>query len=78
MSVERMFEGESRDGSLQKALEDALHRLAADLGEGGFRDASATWVVSEIAGEHGGFAGLHSVTVRISTIRTPEWGLAQI
>lgn len=77
MSVERTYEGESQDGNLQKALEDALHRLAADLGEGGVRDASASWVVSEIAGEHGGFTGLHSVTVKISTIRTPEWGLAQ-
>jgi hypothetical protein len=49
-------------------------RLAADLGERGVRDASASWVVTEIAGEFGGWVR-HSVKVKIAAKRRPEWGL---
>ncbi|MFZ0946452.1 MAG: hypothetical protein WB930_19270 [Syntrophobacteraceae bacterium] len=42
MSLERTYEGESPDGSLQMALDRALQPLAAELGEGGVADASAS------------------------------------
>jgi hypothetical protein len=73
VSVERTYEGKSPDGNLQEGLEKALQRLAADLGEDGVRDASASWVVTEIAGEYGGIAGFHSVKVKIAAKRAPEW-----
>lgn len=73
MSVERKYEGKSSDGSLQEALNDALHQLGADLGEGGVRDALASWVIAEIAGEYGGIAGFHTVKVKIAAKRLPEW-----
>lgn len=74
MSAKRTYEGKSPDGSLQDALKGALQRLDADLGEGGVRDASASWVVTEIAGEYGGLAPFHGVKVKIAAKRTPPWG----
>jgi len=73
VSVEREYEGKSTAGNLQEALDDAFQRLAAELGEGGVRDASASWVATEIAGEYGGFAGLHSMIVKIVAKRSPDW-----
>ena len=75
MSVERVYEGESRDGKLQEALEIAIQRLNADLGEGGVRDASASWVITEISGKYGGIAGFTSVKAKITAKRSPEWEL---
>ncbi len=74
MSVERAYEGESPD-SLQSALAAALQKLAADLGEGGVRDATSSWVVTEIAGQLRGGYGRDSVKVKIAAKRVPEWGL---
>jgi hypothetical protein len=76
MSVERIFDGQSTEGDLQEALNNALQRLSEDLGKDGVRDASASWIVTEIAGNRGGFAGFHSVKVSITAKRTPEWGLS--
>jgi hypothetical protein len=73
MNVERKYEGESSDGSLQEALNKALQQLGVELGEGGVRDALASWVIAEIAGQYGGIAGLHSVKVKIAAKRSPEW-----
>lgn len=73
MSAERKYEGKSTANNVQEALDNALQRLAAELGEGGVRDASASWVASEIAGEYGGFAGFHSVKVKIVAKRSPDW-----
>jgi hypothetical protein len=72
MSVERSYEGESPDGILQSALERALQQLAADLTEGGVRDASASWVVTEVAGKLGGWFK-PSIIVKIAAKRVPEW-----
>jgi hypothetical protein len=72
MSVEREYEGKSSDGSLQNALNEALQELSLDLGEGGVCDASASWVIAEIAGHYGGLIGPY-VTVKITAKRTPEW-----
>jgi hypothetical protein len=71
MSVERTYEGKSSKGSLQEALEKALHLVEADIGEGGIRDASASWVITEIAGEYSGIAGSHGVKVKIAAKRSP-------
>jgi len=73
VSVEREYEGKSSGGCLQKALNEALHQLGVDLGEGGVRDASASWVIAEIAGEYGGIAAFHTVKVKIIAKRSPEW-----
>ena len=72
MSVEREYEGKSSDGNLQNALNDALQQLSVQLGEGGVCDASASWVVAEIAGRYGGLLG-GNLTVKIAAKRTPEW-----
>jgi hypothetical protein len=74
MSVQRTYEGESRDGNMQEAVDEVLQRLDADLGEGGVRDASASWVVTEISGERGGIAGFRRVKVKITASRSPKWG----
>jgi len=73
VSVERTYEGNSPNGNLQEALERALELLAADLDKGGVRGASATWVVTEIAGEYVGWGELQS-KVKIAAKRSPEWG----
>jgi hypothetical protein len=73
MSVEREYEGKSSDGNLQNALSEALQQLSVDLGEGGVCDASASWVIAEIAGQYGGLPGFHNVNVKIAAKRTPEW-----
>lgn len=74
MSVERDYEGKSSDGNLQEALNKALESLVRDLAEDGVRDASASWVITEINGNYGGFAGSRTLKVRIAAKRTPEWG----
>ncbi len=76
MSIERTYEGESRDGNLQEALERALGRLDADLAEDGVRDASASWIITEISGEYGGLAGFRRVKAKITAKRSPAWGLS--
>ncbi len=73
MSVERSYEGQASEGNLQEALNKALQQLGEDLGEGGVRDGLGSWVVTEIAGERGGIAGFHSVKVKITAKRSPEW-----
>jgi hypothetical protein len=73
VNVKRTYEGESRNGILQEALNTALRRLDADLGEGGVRDGMASWVVTEISGERGGIAAFHGVKVKITALRTPKW-----
>jgi uncharacterized protein YidB (DUF937 family) len=74
--MERTYEGESRDGNLQGALEGAVRQLNEDLHEGGVGDALASWVVTKIAGQQGGIAGFHSVKVTITAKRSPEWTLS--
>ena len=75
MSRERTFEGESGQNNLQEALSMALQRLSADIGADGTNDGLASWTVNEISGKYGGFVGLATIKVRITTIREPEWGL---
>lgn len=77
MSTERTYKGESDAGDLQEALNSALQKLDADIGEDGVRDASASWVVSEISGEYGGIAGFTKVKTKIVAKRFPEWASAR-
>jgi hypothetical protein len=58
---------------LQEAIAGALQHLEADLGEGNISDASASWIIAEISGEYGGFAGLRSVTAKLTATRSPPW-----
>lgn len=72
-TVTRTYDGESRTGNLQEALDSALQQLDADLGEGGVYDAMASWKLVEITGQLGGIAGFDVVRVRISATRGPSW-----
>ncbi len=69
----RLFEGESPEGDLQKALQAALGKLDKALAEGNVADASATWKITQVSGTRGGITGARGVNVTISAIRTPEW-----
>ena len=69
----RRFEGQSNDGKLQAALDDALSQLDKALGEGGVADALATWTITGVTGQRGSIAGLRTVTVTITATRSPEW-----
>ena len=73
MKDERRYEGVSPDGNLQEALGNALQQLQNDIAEGGVRDASASWRLVEIRGQHGGFAGRYSVVAEITATRAPGW-----
>jgi len=73
MTAERAYVGKSSEGSLQGALDKALQLLDPDLGEDGVTDATASWVINEIAGEYGGIAAFHGVTVKITAKRIPPW-----
>jgi hypothetical protein len=70
---ERSFEGESDDGKVQNALDNALGKVSAALPEGGVADASATWRLLALTGELGGIRGVRVVRVTIAAIRTPPW-----
>jgi hypothetical protein len=61
------------EANLQEAIAAALQNLEADLGEGNISDASASWVIIEISGKHGGFAGLRGVTAKLTATRSPPW-----
>ena len=78
MSVgrQRQYEGESSNGNFEEALNEALHGLDKDLGEGGVQDASATWVVTEVTGSYARI-GSHSTKVKIAAVRHPEWNFGQ-
>lgn len=69
----RNFEGESKKGDLQEALEAATKSLSDALPEGGVRDAQATWSLSHVTGVTGGFTGSRSVKVIIAAHRSPAW-----
>ncbi len=69
----RTYDGESRTGNLQEALDSALQQLDADLGEGGVYDAMASWTLVEVTGQLGGIAGFDVVRVRIRATRGPSW-----
>lgn len=71
--AERRFEGESKDGKLQEALDLALEQLDKAMGEGGVFDATGSWRLAEITGRRGGFAGQRSVRVTVAATRHPEW-----
>jgi hypothetical protein len=71
--VERTFEGESEDGKLQAALDQALEQLDKALNEGGVRDATAAWKVAAISSGRGTFKGGRTVKVAISATRNPRW-----
>ncbi len=73
MTSERIYQGESKDGKLQEALDNALQQLDGDLGEGGVSDATASWKIIEVTGQRGGIAAFRSVQVKIAAIRTPPW-----
>jgi hypothetical protein len=73
---ERTFEGESRDGKLQGALDEALKQLDMALGEGGVKDGLATWKITGVTGQRGGFAGFLTVKVTITATRGPEWSIS--
>lgn len=73
MTVERTYEAESQDGNLLEAIETVRQQLDADLTEGGVRDASASWTVTEISGMSGGIAGFRSIKVKITAKRSPGW-----
>ena len=70
---ERTYEGESRSGKLQEALDQALGKLSGDLGAGGVADGLASWKLADVTGQLGGFAGFHSVKVKITATRSPDW-----
>jgi hypothetical protein len=67
----RVYEGESKAGNLQEALDAALKGVSDDLAAGGVADAMATWKLSEVTGQLGGIAGFHSVKVKVAATRTP-------
>jgi hypothetical protein len=73
MSKEKTYIGESEEGSLQEALNRALQKLDAAIGEDGARDASASWTLAEISGLQSGLAGFTKLKVRLVTKRTPDW-----
>ena len=58
---------------VQGALDNALEQLDKALPEGGVRDAMATWKVAAMTGQRGGIAGLRTVKVTITAVRSPEW-----
>ena len=66
MSVKHVYEGDSINGNLQEALDNAIHQLVQDIAKGGCCDAIASWVIAEISGKYGGFAGLKNITVKIN------------
>src|SRR5262245_61735985 len=57
----RTYEGESKSGNLQEALDAALTQVSDDLSAGGVADAMANWKLSEVTGQLGGIAGFRSV-----------------
>src|SRR5262249_47237678 len=69
----RTYEGESKAGNLQEALDAALKGVSDDLSAGGVADALATWKLSEVTGQLGGIAGFHSVKVKVVATRTPPF-----
>lgn len=71
--VQRTYEGESKAGKIQDALDEALNKLDKDLNEGGVADALASWKVLDVTGKRGGFVGFRSVKVTISATRSPDW-----
>jgi hypothetical protein len=70
---ERQFEGQSMNGQLQEALDDALKQLDLALGEGDVGDAQAKWTITGVTGLRGGLAPANQVHVTITATRTPEW-----
>ena len=70
---ERLFEGESSNGKVQDAVDQALGKVSEALGEGGASDASATWRLLALTGDLGGIRGVRVVRVKIAAIRTPPW-----
>jgi hypothetical protein len=62
MPTLRTFEGTSKAGNLQKAL-DAAIQAAKDSATGA--DRLVTWTLKKVAGRHGGIAGFRDVTVTI-------------
>ncbi len=54
---ERTFEGTSKSGKLQKALNAALKELNEALGEGKVAGASAAWKLASVSGNVGGLPG---------------------
>ena len=71
--AERFYEGESKAGNLQEALDAATAKLSGDLSSGGVSDALANWRLCDVTGQLGGIAGFHSVKVRIAATRTPPY-----
>jgi hypothetical protein len=70
---ERSFEGSSKSGKFQKALNAAMKELGKALSEGGVADASASWKLDSVTGAVGGIAGLSRLTVTIKASRKPAW-----
>ena len=70
---ERTFEGSSKSGKFQKALNAALKELGKALSEGGVADASASWKLDSVTGTVGGIAGVSRLTVTIKATRKPAW-----
>jgi hypothetical protein len=71
--AERTFTGESKEGKIQEALDQALGALGKALGDGGVADAQATWKVATVGGLMGGIVGARGVKVTITATRTPDW-----
>lgn len=65
------FEGESKKGSLQKALNAALKKLEKARSDAG-ADILADWKIVEVSGQQGGIAGLNTVKVKISATGIPD------
>ena len=70
---ERTFEGTSKSGKFQKALNSALKELDEALGKGKVADASAAWKLATVSGNVGGIAGVNRLTVTIKATRQPGW-----
>ena len=62
MATLKTFQGTSKVGNLQKALDAAIQ---AALKSAPGSDRMATWTLKKVAGRHGGIAGFRDVTVTI-------------
>ena len=70
---ERTFEGTSKSGKLQKALNAALKELNEALDKGKVANASASWKLASVSGNVDGIAGVNRLTVTIKATRQPAW-----
>jgi hypothetical protein len=66
MSPHKTYQGTSRTGNLQEALDAAV--AAAEAAQPG-ADILINWRLGTVSGERGGIAGVNNVTVEIEMTR---------